>query len=178
MSNPTHATMLPSRITAGTVSDAGAGGNGDAVSRLGWDMEKFAARLRQEDHADVECLPQRSGDVAQKLRTRFARRDRKALASRETWGFSFPQMNNREIKIYCPKCSWEPEQASRWWCHCGFTWNTFDTGGVCPRCSKAWEETACLSCQAWSRHRDWYHEFIGGREVERVEETREVERTA
>lgn len=68
----------------------------------------------------------------------------------------------REVKIYCPKCRWEPEQSSRWQCTCLCTWNTFDTGGVCPDCGKAWETTQCLSlpCHRHSPHRDWYHEFI------------------
>lgn len=69
-------------------------------------------------------------------------------------------MPRREIKIYCPKCQWEPVQSSRWTCTCKFSWNTFDTAGVCPRCSKAWEDTACLSCTRWSRHSHWYHDFI------------------
>lgn len=71
-------------------------------------------------------------------------------------------MPRREIKIYCPQCRWEPVQSSRWVCTCRFSWNTFDTAGVCPRCSKAWEETACLSCKSWSLHRDWYHDFVDG----------------
>lgn len=67
----------------------------------------------------------------------------------------------REIKIYCPKCQWEPEESSRWECTCRCVWNTFDTGGVCPDCGKAWEATQCLSlaCLRRSPHRDWYHEF-------------------
>ena len=74
-------------------------------------------------------------------------------------------MKKREVKIYCPKCAWEPQPSSRWWCGqssggCGWSWNTFDTGGVCPECGKAWEETACPECHCWSTHRAWYHEFI------------------
>ncbi|MEO0446476.1 MAG: hypothetical protein AAF191_10425 [Verrucomicrobiota bacterium] len=42
---------------------------------------------------------------------------------------------------------------------CGAVWNTFDTGGVCPRCGKAWEDTQCLRCFRWSPHSDWYHQF-------------------
>ena len=84
-------------------------------------------------------------------------------------------MSKREVKIYCPKCAWEPQQSSRWWCGpkmggCGYSWNTFDTGGVCPECGKAWEETACLSCHRMSAHRAWYHEFT----AETSEATRKV----
>lgn len=72
-------------------------------------------------------------------------------------------MKKREVEIYCPKCEWHPQQSSRWWCGqggCGCSWNTFDTGGVCPDCGKAWEETVCLACHRWSAHRAWYHEFV------------------
>ena len=69
-------------------------------------------------------------------------------------------MRKREIKIYCPKCRWEPEPSSRWQCVCPCIWNTFDTGGVCPDCGKAWEETCCLACHRFSPPRNWYHEFV------------------
>jgi hypothetical protein len=61
-----------------------------------------------------------------------------------------------DLKIECPKCSWEPAPHSQWKCSCGSIWNTFDTGGRCPKCSKQWEFTQCLSCQEWSLHLDWY----------------------
>ena len=78
-------------------------------------------------------------------------------------------MKRREVKIYCPKCEWEPRESSRWWCSCRCEWNTFDTAGVCPDCGKVWEETACLACHAWSAHRAWYHEFVTDTQaVERV----------
>lgn len=60
--------------------------------------------------------------------------------------------------ICCPKCGWEPRASSRWYCTCGYTWNTFDTGGVCPGCVKVWEDTQCLSCGRWSPHKDWYRD--------------------
>jgi hypothetical protein len=40
---------------------------------------------------------------------------------------------------------------------CGHVWNTFTTKGVCPKCSFAWEITACLSCKQYSLHKNWYH---------------------
>lgn len=86
-------------------------------------------------------------------------------------------MSSREIKIYCPKCQWEPLQTSRWFCTCGRSWNTFDTGGVCPKCSKVWDDTACLACTRWSRHRDWYHDFIDGVLVQDEELSEEPQRT-
>ena len=46
----------------------------------------------------------------------------------------------------------------RWRCHCGHSWNTFDTGGVCPGCRYQWKITKCLRCKEWSAHSDWYAE--------------------
>ncbi len=43
---------------------------------------------------------------------------------------------------------------------CGCLWNTFETCGVCPKCGKNWEDTACPRCHRWSPHVDWYHEEL------------------
>ena len=61
-------------------------------------------------------------------------------------------------RIRCPKCRWRPRREDRWACEpdCAHVWNTFDTGGVCPKCGLAWEWTMCLACQRWSRHSEWY----------------------
>jgi uncharacterized C2H2 Zn-finger protein len=74
------------------------------------------------------------------------------------------------IRIRCPKCDWEPDAGSRWRCSCGHTWNTFDTGGRCPKCSKVWEDTQCLSweCHKWSPHLHWYENL--DRVVKEIEE--------
>jgi hypothetical protein len=61
-----------------------------------------------------------------------------------------------EGHIRCPKCGWAPRSKDRWQCICRHVWNTFDTGGVCPRCLKQWDITKCLSCHQWSPHSDWY----------------------
>ena len=61
-------------------------------------------------------------------------------------------------RIRCPKCNWSPRAEDLWLCKCGFMWNTFDTGGVCPACLKQWAETQCLLCSGWSAHSDWYAE--------------------
>jgi hypothetical protein len=61
-------------------------------------------------------------------------------------------------KIRCPQCGWQPRKTDRWFCDpgCRHHWNTFDTAGICPKCTKHWNETACLKCSAWSPHADWY----------------------
>ena len=59
-------------------------------------------------------------------------------------------------RIRCPLCGWSPRKEDKWFCTCGYEWNTFDTGGVCPACLHQWAETQCLSCSRWSRHSDWY----------------------
>jgi hypothetical protein len=48
------------------------------------------------------------------------------------------------IRIRCPKFQWEPDGRPYWRCSCGQLRNTFATGGRCPKCQKAWEDTQCL----------------------------------
>jgi hypothetical protein len=59
-------------------------------------------------------------------------------------------------RIRCPVCGWMPRKDDRWSCECGYSWHTFDTGGVCPACLRQWGVTQCLSCLSWSAHSDWY----------------------
>ena len=59
-------------------------------------------------------------------------------------------------RIRCPKCRWNPRAHDRWMCHCGHTWNTFDTRAKCPGCGYQWTETACLACLEMSPHENWY----------------------
>ncbi len=61
-----------------------------------------------------------------------------------------------EGEIRCPLCGWAPEGKDRWMCRCSHSWNTFDTGGVCPNCLYQWEYTQCLDCHGWSPHSAWY----------------------
>jgi hypothetical protein len=70
-------------------------------------------------------------------------------------------------RIRCPLCRWRPNASSIWCCAdnddpehfyggCGARWNTFITRGLCPGCAHLWHWTACLSCEGWSPHDDWY----------------------
>lgn len=64
------------------------------------------------------------------------------------------------MQIWCPGCEWKPKPSTRWVCErrCRHEWNTFDTGGVCPACSKVWELTQCHACHRKYPHPDWYHD--------------------
>lgn len=58
--------------------------------------------------------------------------------------------------VACPSCGWVPPRGATWLCDCGHQWNTFETGGQCPRCRKIWHATLCLSCNQLLAHREWY----------------------
>lgn len=58
--------------------------------------------------------------------------------------------------VKCPKCSSLPKDEELWICDCGTIWNTFKTGGKCPKCNKIWNKTQCMECNEWSNHIDWY----------------------
>ena len=88
----------------------------------------------------------------------------------EPGGFKPGQQRDAELasaKIRCPRCAWQPDRRSRWFClpmgapeffanGCGHSWNTFDTRGRCPGCSHQWQHTSCHQCTATSPHEDWY----------------------
>ncbi len=59
-------------------------------------------------------------------------------------------------KIRCPLCQWKPKPKDMWSCSCGFSWHTFETGGVCPSCIQQHKQTQCLKCEGWSAHSAWY----------------------
>lgn len=59
-------------------------------------------------------------------------------------------------RIRCPLCMWVPKPSSRWACYCGCSFHTFDTGARCPDCGFRYEQTMCLDCHKWSKHRAWY----------------------
>jgi hypothetical protein len=70
-------------------------------------------------------------------------------------------------RIRCPLCRWQPNADDLWLCGdcehpeyffdgCGAEWHTFTTQGLCPGCGYQWRWTACLNCEGWSLHEDWY----------------------
>ena len=63
-----------------------------------------------------------------------------------------PSMNG----VQCPSCGWVPPRSATWRCVCGHEWNTFETGGQCPRCRKAWDATVCFNCEQFLAHDAWY----------------------
>ncbi|HAI75285.1 MAG TPA: hypothetical protein DCM08_03485 [Microscillaceae bacterium] len=65
-----------------------------------------------------------------------------------------------EEKIACPHCQWEPDGGQYWRCDCGFVWDTFSTGAICPACQKRHKYTMCPTCSKVSLHIDWYHNPI------------------
>ena len=64
-----------------------------------------------------------------------------------------------KLEIKCPKCSWKPTGEKLWQCSCKHIWFTFETGGVCPKCKKRWEDTSCPKCHKWSKHLLWYSDL-------------------
>jgi hypothetical protein len=69
------------------------------------------------------------------------------------------------MKIACPKCDFRPSQYVFWNCSCGHEWHPFATRGVCPECSKCWQDTQCPRCGIWSPHVDWYEKDVPEQQV-------------
>ncbi len=85
--------------------------------------------------------------------------DAKPSTKRNAQQYRLPLSSLHAMKIYCPKCRWEPTPEARWLCTCGHAWNTFETLGRCSRCGKVWRRTECMACHEWSLHHDWYHDL-------------------
>lgn len=60
------------------------------------------------------------------------------------------------MQIICPNCGWGSDGLAHWRCECGYLWNTFETRGKCPKCSKQWADTSCPRCSIFSPHEAWY----------------------
>jgi Zn-dependent protease len=56
----------------------------------------------------------------------------------------------------CPQCKAPPPVGEFWRCACGQMFDTFATRGRCPRCARAFQFTACNSCNQMSPHPAFY----------------------
>jgi len=62
-------------------------------------------------------------------------------------------------EIRCPLCTWIYTPGIRWTCGpdgCGMPFDTFKTGGKCPRCDAKFSVTWCPACGKPSPHSRWY----------------------
>jgi Zn-dependent protease len=56
----------------------------------------------------------------------------------------------------CPNCGAKPPLGPHWHCgQCRRTFDTFETGAVCPWCQARFSNTMCMDCQKTSALRDW-----------------------
>jgi Zn-dependent protease len=62
----------------------------------------------------------------------------------------------RRLGFACPSCRSAPPLGEIWQCsHCAQRFDTFSTGGVCPRCGARFETTTCLFCRERSPMNQW-----------------------
>ena len=62
----------------------------------------------------------------------------------------------RRPQMRCPSCGQAAPVGNYWRCTCGQPFDTFATGGVCPRCGTQHYVTACPDCHALSPLPAWY----------------------
>ena len=55
-------------------------------------------------------------------------------------------------RLDCPLCGWVPRKEDHWFCECGHSWNTFDTGAFPPPLSQAGRESAVTRMQRVSEN--------------------------
>lgn len=56
----------------------------------------------------------------------------------------------------CPTCGIAPAAGTHWKCtRCGQTFDTFETGAVCPLCKSQFSTTMCMDCQQLHPLNDW-----------------------
>jgi hypothetical protein len=62
----------------------------------------------------------------------------------------------RRDEFSCPSCKASPPRGAFWAClPCRITFDTFETGAVCPRCNTAFARTACPNCGISTSYTDW-----------------------
>lgn len=64
----------------------------------------------------------------------------------------------------CPSCGAAPALGTHWKCpRCRQTFDTFETGAVCPLCGSQFSTTMCLECQQLSPLNDWVSSYYASR---------------
>jgi len=64
----------------------------------------------------------------------------------------------------CPGCGAAPALGTHWKCpRCGQTFDTFETGAVCPLCKSQFSTTMCMDCQQLSPISAWAARYNVGR---------------
>lgn len=62
----------------------------------------------------------------------------------------------RRNDVACPICRSAPRIGAYWMCgRCRKSFDTFETGAVCPHCNATYDETRCPECGNLTPHRNW-----------------------
>ncbi len=62
----------------------------------------------------------------------------------------------RRAGYLCPSCRTAPPMGAHWRCaHCGQSFDTFETGAVCPYCGARFDSTMCLHCLKLHPMSEW-----------------------
>ncbi len=68
----------------------------------------------------------------------------------------------RRAGFACPSCGASPPMGMFWTCsNCGTQFDTFETGGVCPRCGRVFAVTSCADCGKASPIAQWQGAPVG-----------------
>lgn len=62
----------------------------------------------------------------------------------------------RRPQMRCPACGQAAPIGNYWQCTCGQPFDTFATGGICPRCGRQHHVTSCPDCRQPSSLAGWY----------------------
>jgi Zn-dependent protease len=69
----------------------------------------------------------------------------------------------RRERFACPSCRTAPPLGAYWQCgQCGLPFDTFESRGVCPRCSSQFATTTCLDCGEQHPLNDWMTNTYAG----------------
>lgn len=69
----------------------------------------------------------------------------------------------RRAGFACPSCRTSPPLGDFWKCNkCSTSFDTFQTGGVCPQCSATFDQTTCLDCRQKSPIAQWQAGYVPG----------------